>query len=1068
MSMYFAPIPNCNVEATVPVAPTVLQSATPVVQNIAAPIVGGSAQQAASSVAPVATVATVATVPQGGQENIFLPSSSNAPIPATIINAPQYFTPLQATPLPQAASVAPNVLATASIIQQSSNQPIVGGSEQQVASSVLPVATEAAATAPTAIPSFFATQLQLPSVAFAFPQTIQSMANQTILQFLNSDTTFYDQAIKDISLISTINQLNISTLYANEILANNGLFSSISTQFLYASIGDIPSIFISSINGGPIEDLNPAGWANYQAVQSVDLSGNNIYNIASVSTSGLTASTINVSSLVVVDINTSTIYGNSGFLSSLGVSSINGTAVEDILPANWWKYPAGGTVNMANHTISSIYDLVGDIYNDPAHFNGMNIINVNTIAGGVAGMTIGDPTTAYLVDKLNTWGIQAGEQQLDNGYAQIHGQLLAYGTAGGHTLATVPVAGVYTNRIDVLGALGGISLTSATFFTAQVVGATSIASGVNTAISAGGAVVLQAGTYVFIQGASGTPCSLKFTNGGDILQLNNVDCFSITPNQINARGLATSIDVGTQLNMNNHAIYNLPNPNNPGDATNKAYVDSLSSGSYTNPGYGPFSTFTYSSIYGLQSTTTELNSTIVGNNSTFNAFSSYTVSSINDLVNTTSTTTGRLNVLSTYTTSTFSYYSTNAVFHFDNPVVIGQNANPSFAGTGSISIGTNAGQSNVGTNTVNIGTNAGQYTAQSNSVNIGTNAGQYNINPGGVCIGRNAGTFSSLGAVAVGEFSGNSFQGQNAVAIGNVAGFSSQGVHSIAIGNGAAQFSQADDAIAIGTLAGLSTQGLYSIAIGINSGTQSQLNNCVAIGRLAGAYYQSTNAISIGYTAGYSNQGSNSISIGYTAGTSNQGANSIAIGYQAGRKNQGVNSIGIGTAAGLDFLSTQSIAIGTLVSTVRENSIVLSAIPGGVQGTKAYCTYIANISSTSATEAYQNSLLFYNPTSRELSYGAQNYGITVQASGGTIAPLPTQRGRVFVLTGTTTTTISNANLTANDAGFFIYLKNGNPLPLGSVINLLGVSGQTQLIGPTSTTNGCIVIAYWNGTIFYVY
>lgn len=230
--------------------------------------------------------------------------------------------------------------------------------------------------------------------------------------------------------------------------------------------------------------------------------------------------------------------------------------------------PAGNTGSSANASQWSTYPAVSTV-----NLDSNNVTNAINITGRLAGMTVGGTPSDRLNSVVNVWKVEAGDSTLNNGAVLCNGQLLAYGLAGGHTIGTVPVAGVYTNRIDVYAPLGGISMFSPLFITGNAVGACNLSAGTNIALGAGGAVVLQAGTKVFVQGPSSTASDIEFTNGGNVNKANNLDCFSITPNQINPRAPATSISVGCELSMSNNKISSLLSPTATGDATNKSYVD---------------------------------------------------------------------------------------------------------------------------------------------------------------------------------------------------------------------------------------------------------------------------------------------------------------------------------------------------------------------------------------------------------------------------------------------------------------------------------------------------------------
>jgi len=123
--------------------------------------------------------------------------------------------------------------------------------------------------------------------------------------------------------------------------------------------------------------------------------------------------------------------------------------------------------------------------------------------------------------------------------------------------------------------------------------------------------------------------------------------------------------------------------------------------------------------------------------------------------------------------------------------------------------------------------------------------------------------------------------------------------------------------------------------------------------------------------------------------------------------------------------------------------------------------------------AYRNQLVYYDTSSQALSYSSSLYSTTVTTgAGSTISLFGTNRGKTYIFTGAAgTITFNTAGLTASDAGFFIYIKNGNP-PAAVPINftLAGVTGVTTLYGGStvSFTTGQMAVLYWNGTAMIAY
>jgi hypothetical protein len=125
-----------------------------------------------------------------------------------------------------------------------------------------------------------------------------------------------------------------------------------------------------------------------------------------------------------------------------------------------------------------------------------------------------------------------------------------------------------------------------------------------------------------------------------------------------------------------------------------------------------------------------------------------------------------------------------------------------------------------------------------------------------------------------------------------------------------------------------------------------------------------------------------------------------------------------------------------------------------------------------AATSYQNQLVFYNTATQSLAYGAADYNIQLITAPNTFAPFANQRGLILIVTSTGAQNLTLANtglLTANDAGFFFTIKNGNGT-LGGDITLTGgiTTGNTTVHNQTATMNGGSVIVRWTGTAFVAY
>ena len=136
-------------------------------------------------------------------------------------------------------------------------------------------------------------------------------------------------------------------------------------------------------------------------------------------------------------------------------------------------------------------------------------------------------------------------------------------------------------------------------------------------------------------------------------------------------------------------------------------------------------------------------------------------------------------------------------------------------------------------------------------------------------------------------------------------------------------------------------------------------------------------------------------------------------------------------------------------------------------------TSLGTIPAATNAAVYQNQPLFYNTTTGAINYIAAGDDVIVQPLPASANPVASQRGITYIGTsaagGANFQFANGGGLTANDAGWYIYIKNGNGTG-GGDITLTGalVSGNTVIHNQTSTQNGQIVILTWNGTAFVAY
>lgn len=417
------------------------------------------------------------------------------------------------------------------------------------------------------------------------------MANLTQQSFANSATSYFLKtedasnlgsnwasfpALQDVNL-SSHNLSNVSQGTANTWSAHQFLISG---QTLTANPSFLFFNGIALVNVSDIQDI--ADWALYPAVTSIDVNNHSINNISQLTLDTQTITStptsvlvnnqdqtrnwayftalhdVNLSSHNITNVNQLQLTGHiitstpsallvdnqnpvqnwSSFpATNVSLTTING---QTQFGANQWSsFPATQDVNLSGHNISNVEYIVGYTGN-PLH-NGLEIDEVYTIQGRTTGgMIIGNSTQDLYASKVATQTVQAGDSNTNNGAMVAYGQLLAYGTTGGHTLATLPVAGVYTNRLDIFPA-GGIDMFSPSFITLN--GGVLNITGAGACAIAGSVITMDHDptTYVRIKGTGSAGGKLYFPNGGDVSNVNNYDGFSATLNQLNTRGTSTTI-----------------------------------------------------------------------------------------------------------------------------------------------------------------------------------------------------------------------------------------------------------------------------------------------------------------------------------------------------------------------------------------------------------------------------------------------------------------------------------------------------------------------------------------------
>jgi hypothetical protein len=206
------------------------------------------------------------------------------------------------------------------------------------------------------------------------------------------------------------------------------------------------------------------------------------------------------------------------------------------------------------------------------------------------------------------------------------------------------------------------------------------------------------------------------------------------------------------------------------------------------------------------------------------------------------------------------------------------------------------------------------------------------------------------------------------------------------------------------------------------------------------------------------------------------GTGSVAIQWGANT----TNSLTLPAAgAGLTYAYSTStplranVLYDSAVSAGTANQVLGAGAAGGTLTWRSLTnTSLGAIPAATNAAVYQNQPLFYNTTTGAINYIAAADDVTIILAPTSLQPVASQRGQTYIVTSAGAAIVSFANtagtpLTANDAGWYLYIKNGNNTN-GGDITLTGMSGNTVVHNQTATMNGGIVIVTWNGTAFIAY
>ena len=463
--------------------------------------------------------------------------------------------------------------------------------------------------------------------------------------------------------------------------------------------------------------------------------------------------------------------------------------------SNWAQYPANASVNMSGFGIQSTTDLSLSSFGGSIYLASTSNIKVQTkmetkgiemtglieqtFAGGgsnyfESAVQIGN-SGILPTNQFGTLAVYGGNVPVGLSTLYVKGgtTLDGGGVVHGITIGTVPVAGINTQRIDVLPV--GITMTTPTFISMNGLGAANIAMGGAIAIAAGSYVTLEHGfgagqNGIFVQNtARDNTARMIFTGGGYIANV-------------------TQLQASNIVNPNGSVFFNgVYNPS--GGAV------------IVPPEFGR-------SVVDLSSTTAYLANLTGGNLPATKNTKSVFIGNLSNL-----TTTGVVGTIAIGNIPNMLGQQTSAI-------AIGAGAGQTNQGEFSVAVGDSAGITSQGLECVAIGHAAGNISQGESSIAIGGNAGGRNLGSNSIAIGADASILASgANSVSVGFSAGRTGLGSNSVAIGANTGTTSLGSNSVAIGAGA----------------GKTGSGTYVTAVGYGAGSNNLGSNSIAIGAFAGS-----------------------------------------------------------------------------------------------------------------------------------------------------------------------------------------------------------------------------------------
>jgi hypothetical protein len=180
----------------------------------------------------------------------------------------------------------------------------------------------------------------------------------------------------------------------------------------------------------------------------------------------------------------------------------------------------------------------------------------------------------------------------------------------------------------------------------------------------------------------------------------------------------------------------------------------------------------------------------------------------------------------------------------------------------------------------------------------------------------------------------------------------------------------------------------------------------------------------------------------------------------------GIDVIGSGTTG----VTIALAGVGPGATTISYPSLVSINEHGQVTAIAGGTGSVGTLTGLTTTSAHDSQLVFYNTTNQALSYASNAYSCVIVTTASTFALDPTMRGRTYIGTNNITSiTFTHADLSNNDAGFFVIVKNGSAQGNHDQdIIITGATGNTRVHEANGSQNGQMVYVYWNGTALIAY